>query len=385
MKIAIVHDELIRRGGAEQVVKCFHLAFPQAPIYTMVYQADLTYPEFKECTIITSWYQKFVSNEQAMKWFFFPFGLLAMKQLNLRKYDVVLISSTYAAKYVKISPHALVINYCHTPFRLAWEPSSYAQYNRANGIKKIMYDWLIALLKKIDYKAAQRTDFFIANTNETRDRIKRAYRYLKPIDIIQPPVDCSRFYISDEPKGYYLVVARLEAYKKVDLVIRTFNELGFPLIIVGRGSMERELRKMAGPHIVFRSGLNSEELAKLYAGCKALVFPQHEDYGITPLEANASGRPVIAYAKGGVLETMIPYEGNSKQATAVFFNKQTENALSVALREFEKINFDTDFIRTHAEKFGQERFVNAIQDYVATKRATRKIPSSPSHRHSSSH
>lgn len=367
MNIAIVHDELMRRGGAEQVVLCFHKAFPQAPIYTMAYQPNHTYPEFKNCDIHTSLFQKVVSNEKSMKKLFFPFGVIAMKLLDLTKFDVILISSTYAAKYVKISPNALVINYCYTPFRLAWNPESYAEYNNTSGLKRIIFNSIINILRKIDFKAAQRTDYFIAMTNETKDRIQKAYLPTNKIELIKPPVDCNKFYISSEIKDYYLVVSRLEYYKKVDLVIEAFNKLGYPLIIVGKGSKESELKKMAKPNIVFKNGLSNEDIAKLYAKCKAFIFPQHEDYGITPLEANASGRPVIAYGQGGVLDTMIPYTNDSNIATALFFEKQEVDYLIEAVLLSENIKFNSNFIRHHAEKFHEDIFVDEIKTFVLKK------------------
>jgi glycosyltransferase involved in cell wall biosynthesis len=366
MKIAIVHDELMRRGGAEQVVRCFHKAFPEAPIYTMAYQANLTYSDFSDCTIKTSWMQSIVSNEKNMRRLFFPLGLLAMQQLDVTGYDVILISSTYGAKYVKMSPTSLVINYCHTPFRLAWYPESYKQYTSASGIKKWMFDVVIKLLRIIDYKAAQRTDIFIANSTETKNKIKSAYNFTKHISLIKPPVNCDLFYVSEQIRDYYLVVSRLESYKKVDLVIDTFNELGYPLIIVGKGSQEIELKKKAKRNITFKSGISSQEMADLYAHCKAFIFPQHEDYGITPLEANASGRPVIAYSKGGVLDTMIPLYTNTdaSKATAVFFDNQDVKSLITAINKANEVTFDPSFIRKHAEKFHENRFVEKIREYI---------------------
>lgn len=366
MKIAIVHDELMRRGGAEQVVRCFHRSFPEAPIYTLAYQPELTYSDFKECKVVTSWMQHIVSNEKSMRWLFFPFGLWAMQQLDVTDYDVVLISSTYGAKYVKVSPKALVITYCYTPFRLVWDPTSYNQYIEAKGFKKIAFDFVIKKLRKVDYRAAQRTDRFIAMTAETRDRIRRAYDFIKDIPLIKPPVDCNKFYVSKDIDNYYLVVSRLESYKRVDLAIDAFNKLGYPLIIVGRGSQESELKAKAKKNIIFKSGISNEEVAKLYSQCQALIFPQHEDYGITPLEANASGRPVIAFGKGGVLDTMIPVDNmtDGSKSTAIFFKEQNIDSLIDAVHQFEHTTFDSRFIRQHAEKFHEEQFIKEIRNFV---------------------
>jgi len=195
-----------------------------------------------------------------------------------------------------------------------------------------------------------------------------AYHQENEIKVINPSVKVENFYVSDAVSDYYLVVSRFENYKKVDLIINTFNILNDKkLIIVGKGSMESELKKNAGGNISFVNGLNLDELAKMYANCKALIFPQHEDYGITPLEANASGRPVIAYGKGGVLDTMIQFEGDASKATALFFEEQTVDSIIEAINLFETLNFDPKFIRSHAEKFADHVFIEKIRSFVLEK------------------
>lgn len=368
MKIAIVHDELVRKGGAEQVTRCFHMAFPEAPIFTLAYNPDTTYTYFKNCQIRTSWFQNIAHDEKRLKQLFFPLGIIAMQQLDVTAYDVVLMSSTYCAKYVKISPNAIVINYCHQPFRLAWYPDSYKEFIISKGIKKWLLQRVVSILQKVDYNAAKRTDYFIANTKETALKIRKIYNYKNDIPVIKPPVNCANFHVSSEVKDYYLVVARLEYYKKVDLVIDAFNELGYPLIIIGKGSKEQELKKYSKNNISFRNNLSTEELRNLYTDCKAFIFPQLEDYGITPLEANASGRPVIAYGEGGVKETMIPYTGDFSKATAIFFPEQTKESLITAIKLFERLPaFNSNFIREHAETFDESAFIEVIKKFVSDK------------------
>lgn len=368
MKIAIVHDELMRRGGAEQVVRCMHSAFPDATIYTMAYQPEATYPYFKGTKIRTSWYNKLVKNEEQMRKFFFPLGWRAMKALKIDDdVDLVLISTTYCAKYVKFPKNALVIAYCYTPFRLAWNPQSYAQYLNAKGLKKAVFNKVVKFLRKIDFKAAQKIDLFIAMTEETKGRIQESYKPTQPITLIKPPANIHNFRVTNDKKEYYLVVSRFEFYKKVDLVIDAFNEMGLPLVIVGKGSQEKELKSRAKSNITFKTGVSSEELKNLYSNCKAFIFPQHEDYGITPLEANASGRPVVAYGKGGVLDTMIPYVDDAKKATAVLFPNQTTEDLIEAIQTLEKLEFDPQFIRTHAENFREEVFIEQLKTFVTNK------------------
>lgn len=359
------------RAGGEQVALCFHKAFPDAPIYTQCYQPSLTFPEFKGCDIRTTWLQSIAKTDNVMKRLFFPLGIWAMQSHDLTDFDVVLMSSTHCAKYVKVRSDALVINYCHTPFRLAWDPASYAQYVNAKGIKRLVFDLVIKAMRSIDFNAAQRPDYYLANTDETADRARTIYRLSKPVNVLHPPVNSSKFYVSKQAKRYFLVVSRLEYYKKVDLVVEAFNQLGYPLVIVGSGVQAEQIKALANDNITFLSGLSAQELADVYAGCRAFIFPQHEDYGITPLEANAAGRPVIAYGVGGVLTTQLPVQQEVSKATALFFDEQTVESLTDAVRRFEAIEhqFDAQFIREHAEQFDEPLFIRRIRQFVYEKYA----------------
>jgi glycosyltransferase involved in cell wall biosynthesis len=228
---------------------------------------------------------------------------------------------------------------------------------------------MIASLKHIDFRAAQRADFYIANTSETSQKIKDIYNFKEDIAIIYPPVVAANFEVTGTVGDYYLMVTRLEYYKRVDIAIEAFNQLGFKLIIVGKGTKETELKKTAKDNITFKSGLSKAELNELYAGCKALVFPQYEDFGITPLEANAAGRPVVAFGQGGVLNTMIPYKGNPKDSTAIFFNTQEPESLMQAINLMENLylHFDPYFIRNNALRFDESNFIAAIRSFVQHK------------------
>ncbi|KLT64007.1 glycosyltransferase [Pedobacter sp. BMA] len=366
MKVAIVHDELMRRGGAEQVVMTMLQAFPEADVFTLAYNPDGTYPEYRDYKITTSKLQFLSKSVKWMQRLYFPFGVMAMKALDVHGYDVVLISNTHSAKYVNIDSKALVFIYTYTPFRLAWNPTSYSQYNNSKGLSRWVFDKVVSILRKIDKEAAQRGDYFLGMTEETAQRIRDAYG-VKDIKLIPPDVKTRNFHLSDKPKDYYLLVSRLEYYKKADLAIEAFNKLGLNLIVVGNGTKAQELKQLAKDNITFRKGLSSEELAELYANCKALIFPQHEDYGITPLEANASGRPVIAYGVGGVLETMIPYINDAAKSTAIFFDEQTVESLIKAVQLSESLDFDTNFIRLNAERFDETVFKDEIKKFVLEK------------------
>jgi glycosyltransferase involved in cell wall biosynthesis len=374
MRVAIIHDELMRRGGAEQVVLTMLKAFPGADIYTLGYNSEGTYPEFKEYKdkIHTSVFQVFAKSVKLMQKFYFPFGIMAMKNMKVYNYDVILVSNTHCAKYVQFDPRALVFIYTYTPFRLAWNPTSYTQYVSAKGVFKLIFDNVIHILKQIDSKAAKRGNYFLGMTTETAQRIREAYK-VDDVKIIRPDVKMRNFHVSDNEKDYYLVVSRLEHYKRVDLAIEAFNQLGLKLIVVGSGTKAEELKSIANKNIEFKSGMSLQQLAELYANCKALIFPQYEDYGITPLEANASGRPVIAYEKGGVIETMIPYSGKADECTAVFFKEQTPKSLVAAVLQSEEIEFNPAFIRAHAEKFDETHFVTQITNFVNEKYKESKL------------
>jgi glycosyltransferase involved in cell wall biosynthesis len=370
MKIAIIQDELVRRGGAEQVVLSFQVAFPEAPIYTLSYNPDHTFPEFKDSFIKTSWLGKIAKDDVSLKRYFFPLGIWAMRTMNVTGYDVVLLSTTHCAKYIKVDKNTLVLTYCHTPFRLAWQPNSYEDVSNSNFLMKALYGIVVKFLRRREKISAMRTDWFLTNSKEVVPRIEAAYKPIHPVTVINPAVKCKNFYIADKIGEYFLVVSRFESYKKVDLVIEAFNKMpDKKLLVIGKGSMEEDLRAMAGPNITISGGLDAKHLAKVFAEAKALIFPQHEDYGITPLESNASGRPVIAYGFGGIKETMIPYENDLENATALFFYEQTSEALVSAVRKFETISFDSAFIRKHAESFDEGVFIKKIRNFVAEKYA----------------
>ena len=364
MKVAIVHDDLMRRGGAEQVALALHQLFPEAPLYTLCYQPHLTYPQFSKAKVKTSWFQLVAKNEFLMKMLFFPLGYLAMRMLKIRGYDIVILSSTYASKYASFDKKSIIINYCHNPFRLAWYPHSYDIFNKSKGLKKAVLNYVVRVLRIIDLKHAQKCHLTIANSRLVKERIKEKYG-IEVSKIINPPVNLENFKTNlNLAREKYLVVSRLESYKLVDLVISAFNSNGMPLTVVGNGSMRDQLRKMASSNILFKENISTEELLEEYASAKALIFPQLEDFGITPLEANAVGTPVIAYGKGGVLETIIPNpETNS---TGLFFYEQSAESLNEAIQEFELIKeqFKTSVMKSNAERFSINNFHRSLLSFI---------------------
>lgn len=367
MKIAIVHDELIRRGGAEQFTLRLHKAFPDAPIYTSCFNLEKTYPEYETCDVRASWLSPFIKDEKVWKRIFYPFGIWAMKSIRLKGYDLVLISTTSCAKFVKVSPQTKVVAFCHYPFRLAWFPESYTQVAESKGIMKMLYRFVVSRLKRIDFEAAQRIDHYITNTADIGKIINQCYQPKKEVRVVPSSIVCRDFYVEETPANdYFLIVSRLEPYKKVNVVIEAFNRMpDKKLIIVGRGSQKENYQKTASKNIEFLEGLSKEEIAHLYANCKAFIFPQEEDFGLTPIEANASGKPVIAFGKGGVLHTTVFLPENSLKSTSYLFFEQTSAAITQAISQFEKLDYDPGFIRKHAEQFDESVFVETMRKIVS--------------------
>lgn len=361
MKIAIVYDALCCRSGGERVLLDVSAAFPNAPIYTLMYDRRSVYPEIRDKEIRTTWFNLFARNEKWYKLLFYPLGILAMESLDLTGYDIVIMVTTHCSKYVKVAPNAIVVCYCFTPFRLAWRPSSYRFYKNSSSLMRLVFDWLIKRLRKIDYHHSTRVNQFLAMTNECAERIRESYKISKDIPVIQPAIDCRKYSVRESEKYYYLVVSRLEAYKRVDLAIEACNKLGRRLIVVGRGSQKQELERLAQSNIEFREGLSDSEVADLYTNCKALIFPQHEDYGLTALEANASGRPVIAFDAGGIRETMVFRGDDCLKFTAVLFKEQTVENLVASIKKFEAQKFDSKMIRLNAERFDRSVFQEKIK------------------------
>jgi glycosyltransferase involved in cell wall biosynthesis len=357
-KIAIVCDWLTVNGGAEKVIRAFHEIFPLAPIYTSLYDGKKV-PGFEKAKIMTSYLQKIplaISHHQHL----LPFMPSVFESMNLDAYDIVISSSHSCAKGIITKPDTLHICYCHTPMRYAWDNHGeyFKQYSMLSLIKKIglrlMHD-----IRMWDRLAAERADHYCTNSQFVRKRIRKYYR--KEADVIHPGVDMKRFRIERGEKNYYLAIGRLTPYKQFKTIIEAFNVLGKSLMVVGTGVQEKELKKIAKSNIMFAGYVPDEELPKVYAQAKALIFPQVEDFGITSLESMASGRPVIAYRGGGAMESM------RENVTGIFFEEQTAAGIVQAVRDFEEKygNFSSEEIRKHAEKFSTERFKEKFIDHVS--------------------
>ena len=360
MKIAIVHDYLNQYGGAERVVEVLRELFPEAPIYTSIYLPDNMPNSFRKMDIRTSFMQKLPFLHKHFKKYLLLYPK-AIQSFDLSKYDVVLSSSSAFAKGAIKGQEACHICYCYTPMRFVWNYEEYvARENFGKCIRKIL-PFAIQKLRKWDETTVNRVDYFIAISQNIQRRIKEYYD--RESEVIYPPVNTEIFQPSKEIGNYFLVVSRLNSYKRIDLVIQVFNELKLPLRIIGNGPHRSALEKMAHQNIKFLGKVSDEKLAENYSKCKALVFPSGEDFGIAPLEAQASGRPVIAYADGGALETIV--EG----ITGIFFKQQTAESLIEAIGRFDKIknNFVPQKIRENAFRFDKEIFKRKIKIFIEEK------------------
>lgn len=356
MKIAIVHEWLTIYGGSERVTEVFHEIFPEAPIYCLVYDEQTMPERFRNYDIRPTFVQKLPFAKKKYK-AYLPIMPRAYEELDLTEYDLVISSSTACAKGVITRSDAVHICYCHTPTRYLWE--FYYEYVKNMGIlKRIIISMFVHKLRIWDRLAADRVDKFIANSNYISGRINKYYR--RDSTVIYPPVNTHLYNISEEDGDYYLIVSRLVKYKRIDLAVEAFNRIGYKLIIIGDGPEKKKLESIAKDNISFLGRLSDEEIKKYYSKCKAFIFPGEEDFGITPVEAQASGRPVIAYYKGGALDTVL--EGK----TGIFFKQQNINSLIDAVRYFERygVEYTKYQIKEYSEKFSVKRFKEEINNFL---------------------
>lgn len=356
MKIAIVCDWLTNMGGAEQVVINFKEIFKDAPIYTTFYNPDKLDKKLQNIDVRTCFLQKKKVIENHKK--YYPLMPLAFENFDLNEYDVVLSSSSSCAKGVLTKPGSIHVCYCHTPMRYAWEKRE--EYIEGMGkIKRRLIKILLHYMRIWDVASANRVDYFIANSTEVQKRIQKHYK--RDAVVINPPVRCSLFNIAEKDGDYYLVLSRLVKYKRFDLAVQACSQLGKKLIVIGDGPEREKLEKMAGDSVTFLGRQPDEVVQKYMSECKALLFPGEEDFGIVPVEAQACGRPVIAYGKAGVLDSVI--DGK----TGVFFKEQNVESVKDAILRFEQMEFNKEEIRQHALKFDESEFQRKIKEFIERK------------------
>lgn len=356
MRAALVHEYLNQYGGAERVLQVLCAMLPNAPIYTTLYDRELTGAVFEGRTVRTSFIQRLPGSR---RWhhLYSPLMPLAVEQFDTSAFDTVLSVSASFAKGVITGPRTRHICYCLTPPRFLWDDSQrfVRQFRYPVPIGRLA-PLALSYLRVWDRQAADRVDRFVAISDFVRRRIAKYYG--RDSAVVYPPVNVSKFSVSVGPGAYWLMVGRLVAYKNFDLAIRAFNRLGWPLKIVGTGVEEKRLRAIAGPRIEFLGLVDDARLAALYAGAAALVFPQEEDFGIVPLEAMASGRPVVAFRGGGALETVID------RITGVFFDEQTEDVLAEAVDRASRMKFMPYVCRGQAERFDLPVFRERMTDIL---------------------
>ena len=357
MKLALVHDWLNQMGGAEDVLDTLARQYPSSPIFTSIY-APHTMPEhYRDFDIRTLWTDRLPAIQRRHQ-LYLPFYPLAWGNLRLSEYDVILSNKSGFCHGFQFDSHALHICYCLAPTRYVWQLDNYLAGEDLSPLANALLKPLVALLRRWDYAAAQRVSHFVAISSAIKERIRRFYD--RDAAVIFPPVDAARFQpVSPAAvEDYYLIVSRLVPYKRIDLAVQAATALGLPLKIAGSGRDLDRLRALAGDNVEFLGYVPDDALPQLMAKCKALIFPGLEDFGITPVQAQAAGRPVIAYRGGGALDTVAP------AVTGEFFDQASADSLKSVWLRFDADAYDPDIVRRNALRFDTAVFRERISAFV---------------------
>jgi glycosyltransferase involved in cell wall biosynthesis len=355
-RAALVHHWFFGMTGGERVCEAICEILGTPDLFAILADEQSLSPVLRLSKLTTSFVQRVPGARTLYRYYVWMFPL-AVEQFDLRPYDLVITSDANTVKGVLVPPETCHICYCHSPMRYAW--NMFQEYRRGSGmIRRNVVSLVMHYLRLWDYCAAARVDYFVANSQTVRNRIRKYYR--RDARVISPPCDLDRFKVSQTPENYYLFVGRLVYYKRADLAVTAFGTMQERLLVVGEGPQMNHLKSIAGKNVEFLGHIPDRDLADLYSRCTALIFPGEEDFGIVPVEAQASGRPVIAYAAGGALETVVPYK------TGLFFPEQTPESLIAAVKEFQKNSdtFDPAVLREHAKRFGKDRFVAEFREHA---------------------
>jgi len=358
VRMALVHDWLNQHGGAENVLEVLVEMFPQAPIYTSMYWPQAMPPFYRQWDIRTSWLDRWPlikAHHQP----FLPLYPLAFHSFDLSDYDLVLSNKSGFCHGVRTSLAATHICYCLTPTRYLWDFEGYIAREGLGLLARLLVSPLVGPLRSWDLAAARRVTAFVAISREVQARISTFYH--RDSTIIYPPVDTSRFQLALDHDDYFLIVSRLIPYKRIDLAVEACTKLGLPLVVIGEGRDRARLEALAGPTVRFLGWASDAERARYMSRCRAFLFPGREDFGIAPLEAQATGRPVIAYAAGGALDTVIEGE------TGALFYQPTVEALVEVLLHFDEGDYDPMVIRRNAERFDTTVFKRKLREFIASR------------------
>ena len=351
-RVAIIHYWLVGMRGGERVLERLLKLFPQADIFTHVYVPEAVSELIRSRKVTTSFIQRL---PRAATWYkrYLPLMPRALEELDLSGYDLVISSESGPAKGVLAPPDAFHICYCHSPMRYIWD--HYSDYKRSAGhATRLMMPIFSTGLRTWDTASAARVDRIVANSTFIQRRIRRSWG--READVIHPPIDIEQFQPSASPEDYYLWVGQMTAYKRPDIALNAFNRLKLPLIMIGDGELRARLSREAGPNIKILPKVDFATLKRTYANCKALVFTAEEDFGIVPVEVNASGRPVLAYGKGGARDSIVA------DRTGLFFGEQSTDSLSDGVERLNKWlpSFDPQAAVAHAKRFAPPRFDEAF-------------------------
>lgn len=363
MKVAIIHYWLVGMRGGEKVIEALCEMYPQADIFTHVYVPDMVSARIRQHRIIPTFINSLPRAAKMYKTYL-PLMPLALEQLDLRGYDLVISSESGPAKGIIPPSDALHVCYCHTPMRYIW--NMYHDYRKGAGrMTRLLMPPLSHYLRMWDVTSAARVDSFVANSGTVARRINRYYG--ANATVIHPPVDTETFAIvpSAELGDYFLMAGELVSYKRPDLAVRAFNEMKLKLVVIGGGEMLDEVRRLAGPTVTVMGSQPFDVLKQHYARCRALIFPGEEDFGMVPVEAMASGRPVVAFGRGGATETV------SEGVSGVFFSEQSVEAIASAVKRIASLDLDPRQIAAHASQFGRQQFFEKMRSHIDTLLAAR--------------
>lgn len=356
MKIALVHDFLLKLGGAERVLKVLSEMFEDAPIYTLLYDEEKIGKVFGPERVKTSFLQKYPGFLRKRHRLFTHLMPRAIEEFDLEGYDLVISSNSAFSHGIITGTNCRHICYCHSPMRYAWDyANEYQSDNKIEGVKKLFYGFLIKYLREWDQVAADRPDKYLANSLTVQQRIKKYYKV--DSDIVYPPADTDKFKTSKNRENFFLIVSTLTPYKRIDLAVQLFNKIGRKLVIIGDGPQRAYLQRMAGDNIDFLGFKDDATVKEYLENCRALIFPGEEDFGIAPIEAMACGKPVLAFGKGGVTETVVTGK------TGEFFFEQNVEAMEDGLARliYNEKFYMAQTIRNHSLQFSREVFEKKIR------------------------